>query len=182
MPGGGVDPGEDARQCAQREVMEELGLDVEVGRSLAVDWSPASPVRAAPMGVHFIFDAGVIPRARSRRRSCRRPRSSTTGRSSRRTGRSRSRPGAPPVPGALSRCRARRGRGGPRLPFPAVTCRSRREVPGRAADGARRPRRLAGGNAPRPRCPSAADRPACRDRPRRPPNRNPSETSHFFSL
>lgn len=64
LPGGGVDPGEDARQCAQREVAEELGLDLEVGRLLAVDWLPASPVRSAPMGVHFVFDAGVIPRAR----------------------------------------------------------------------------------------------------------------------
>lgn len=64
LPGGGVDAGEDARQCAQREVREELGLDVEVGRLLAVDWLPSSAVRSAPMGVHFLFDAGVIPRAR----------------------------------------------------------------------------------------------------------------------
>lgn len=63
LPGGGVDAGEDARACAQREVLEELGLDVEVGRLLAVDWMPASAVRSAPMGVHFVFDAGVIPRA-----------------------------------------------------------------------------------------------------------------------
>ena len=42
---------------------EELGLDVEVGRMLAVDWIPSSVVRGAPMGVHFLFDAGVIPRA-----------------------------------------------------------------------------------------------------------------------
>ena len=63
LPGGGVDAGEDARQCAQREVLEELGLDVEVGRLLSVDWLPSSPVRSAPMGVHFLFDAGVIPRA-----------------------------------------------------------------------------------------------------------------------
>lgn len=63
LPGGGVDPGEDARQCAQREVAEELGLDVEVGRLLAIDWVPSSAVRSAPMGVHFTFDAGVIPRA-----------------------------------------------------------------------------------------------------------------------
>lgn len=63
LPGGGVDAGEDARQCAQREVLEELGLDLEVGRLLAVDWLPASPVRSAPMGVHFLFDAGVVPRA-----------------------------------------------------------------------------------------------------------------------
>ena len=63
LPGGGVDPGEDARRCAQREVHEELGLDVEVGRMLAVDWIPSSVVRGAPMGVHFLFDAGVIPRS-----------------------------------------------------------------------------------------------------------------------
>ena len=30
---------------------------------LAVDWIPANVVRSAPMGVHFLFDAGVIPRA-----------------------------------------------------------------------------------------------------------------------
>ena len=64
LPGGGVDPGEDARLCAQREVHEELGLDVEVGRMLAVDWLPSHVVRSAPMGVHFLFDAGVIPAAR----------------------------------------------------------------------------------------------------------------------
>lgn len=62
LPGGGVDAGEDARQCAQREVLEELGLSVQVGRLLAVDWVPSSVVRGAPMGVHFVFDAGVIPR------------------------------------------------------------------------------------------------------------------------
>ena len=63
LPGGGVDAGEDARQCAQREVAEELGLDVEVGRMLTADWLPSDAARSAPMGVHFIFDAGVIPRA-----------------------------------------------------------------------------------------------------------------------
>ena len=63
LPGGGVDAGEDARACAQREVLEELGLEVEVGRLLSVDWAPASAVRSAPMGAHFVFDAGVIQRA-----------------------------------------------------------------------------------------------------------------------
>lgn len=63
LPGGGVDPGEDARQCAQREVFEELGLEVEVGRLLTADWVPSRVAQGAPMGVHFIFDAGVIPRA-----------------------------------------------------------------------------------------------------------------------
>ena len=63
LPGGGVDAGEDARQCAQREVLEELGIEVEVGRMLTADWLPSSAVRSSPMGVHFLFDAGVIPRA-----------------------------------------------------------------------------------------------------------------------
>src|SRR5699024_5133227 len=52
LPGGGVDPGEDPRRCAQREVAEELGLDLEIGRLLAIDWLPSSAVRSAPMGVH----------------------------------------------------------------------------------------------------------------------------------
>lgn len=63
LPGGGVDPGEDARECARREVREELGLEIEVGRLLTADWMPSSAVRSAPMGVHFLFDGGVIPAA-----------------------------------------------------------------------------------------------------------------------
>lgn len=63
LPGGSVDAGEDARQCAQREVQEELALDVEVGRMLTANWVPSRAARGAPMGVHFIFDAGIVPRA-----------------------------------------------------------------------------------------------------------------------
>ncbi|MGO3211510.1 NUDIX domain-containing protein [Brachybacterium sp. AOP42-B2-9] len=63
LPGGGVDAGEDARQCARREVQEELGIEVEVGRMLTADWLPSSAVRSSPMGVHFLFDAGIVPRA-----------------------------------------------------------------------------------------------------------------------
>lgn len=63
LPGGGVDPGEDARQCARREVREELGLDLEVGRMLAANWVPSRARNGAPMGVHFVFDAGVVPLA-----------------------------------------------------------------------------------------------------------------------
>ena len=68
LPGGGVDPGEDARDCARREVREELGLDIEVGQMLTADWVPSRPARSAPMGVHFTFDGGVIPRAELERR------------------------------------------------------------------------------------------------------------------
>lgn len=64
LPGGGVDAGEDARECARREVWEELGIEVEVGRMLSADWLPSSAVRSSPMGVHFLFDAGIMPAAR----------------------------------------------------------------------------------------------------------------------
>ncbi len=41
IPGGRVEPGESARECARREVREETGLDVEVGELLAtVDLGP----------------------------------------------------------------------------------------------------------------------------------------------
>lgn len=63
LPGGGVDPGEDPRGCARREVQEELGLDVEIGRLLALNWVPSRAAAGAPMGVHFVFDAGMMPAA-----------------------------------------------------------------------------------------------------------------------
>ncbi len=63
LPGGSVDPGEDPRQCAQREVAEELGVEVQVGRLLTVNWVPGRPSSGAPMGLHFVFDAGVLPAA-----------------------------------------------------------------------------------------------------------------------
>ncbi|UYG17336.1 NUDIX hydrolase [Brachybacterium huguangmaarense] len=68
LPGGGVDPGEDPRQCAHREVIEELGLDLSIGRLLALDWAPSRAANSAPMGVHFVFDAGVMPEAELRAR------------------------------------------------------------------------------------------------------------------
>lgn len=63
LPGGSVDPGEDPRQTAEREVLEELGLTVQVGQLLTVDWKGSDAMRSSPMGVHFLFDAGVIPAA-----------------------------------------------------------------------------------------------------------------------
>lgn len=61
LPGGHVDPDEDVRMTARREVREELGLEIEVGRLLTVDWLPALPEAGRPMGVHFVFDGGVLP-------------------------------------------------------------------------------------------------------------------------
>lgn len=63
LPGGGVDAGEDARETAKREIWEELCLDLNVGRLLTVNWAPSKARIGAPMGVHFVFDAGVVPAA-----------------------------------------------------------------------------------------------------------------------
>lgn len=40
LPGGVVERGESPRDCLRREVHEELGIDVEVGDLLTVDWLP----------------------------------------------------------------------------------------------------------------------------------------------
>lgn len=40
VPGGIVEIGESPRAAAQREAREELGIDVEVGRLLVIDWVP----------------------------------------------------------------------------------------------------------------------------------------------
>ncbi|WNZ07607.1 NUDIX hydrolase [Streptomyces sp. 11x1] len=59
LPGGTIesDDGESPRQGARRETLEEIGLDVEPGRLLAVDW-----VRGAgrPPLVAYVYDGGVL--------------------------------------------------------------------------------------------------------------------------
>ncbi|MFH8489357.1 NUDIX domain-containing protein [Streptomyces longisporoflavus] len=59
LPGGTVesDEGETPRQGARRETAEEIGLDVEPGRLLAVDWVPRV---ARPPLVAYLYDGGVL--------------------------------------------------------------------------------------------------------------------------
>ncbi|MGV9248828.1 NUDIX domain-containing protein [Streptomyces sp. NPDC003710] len=59
LPGGTVesDTGETPRQGARRETAEEIGLDVELGRLLAVDWVHGT---ARPPLVAYLYDGGVL--------------------------------------------------------------------------------------------------------------------------
>ncbi|GHE60456.1 ADP-ribose pyrophosphatase [Streptomyces capitiformicae] len=59
LPGGTIesDDGETPRQGARRETAEEIGLEVELGRLLAVDW--VHGVGRPPL-VAYLYDGGVL--------------------------------------------------------------------------------------------------------------------------
>jgi 8-oxo-dGTP diphosphatase len=59
VPGGVVEEGETPDECVQREVREEIGLDVPEFRLLAVDWFPPAGARHRPIA-YFLFDGGVL--------------------------------------------------------------------------------------------------------------------------
>ncbi|MER7398327.1 NUDIX hydrolase [Streptomyces sp. NPDC000151] len=63
LPGGTVesDQGESPRQAARRETAEEIGLDIEPGRLLAVDWVRG---KERPPLVSYLFDGGVLDETR----------------------------------------------------------------------------------------------------------------------
>jgi 8-oxo-dGTP pyrophosphatase MutT (NUDIX family) len=58
LPGGIVEPGEAPRDGAVREVREELGVDLAVGRLLVADWLP--PYLGWDDALELIFDGGRV--------------------------------------------------------------------------------------------------------------------------
>lgn len=58
IPGGVVEKDESPRTCMLREVQEEIGLDVPVGRLLCVDYREDDGVRTESL--MFIFDGGEL--------------------------------------------------------------------------------------------------------------------------
>lgn len=56
IPGGRIERGESPREACLRELREELGLDLPLGRLLVVDWAPY--VREER--VRFVFDGGTL--------------------------------------------------------------------------------------------------------------------------
>src|SRR3954471_11154413 len=57
IPGGYIETAESPLQACTREVAEELGLEIELGSLLAVDWAP-HPEEGDK--VLFIFDGGRL--------------------------------------------------------------------------------------------------------------------------
>ncbi|MEQ4300046.1 NUDIX hydrolase [Plantactinospora sp. B6F1] len=58
LPGGMVEHNEPPRQAAERELREELGLELSLGPMLVVDWvAPHGPWDDSLM---FVFDGGIL--------------------------------------------------------------------------------------------------------------------------
>lgn len=58
LPGGIVEAGESPRVGAKREVLEEIGLNVDFGDAALIDWMP--PYLGWSDAIEFIFDGGTL--------------------------------------------------------------------------------------------------------------------------
>lgn len=58
LPGGIMDAGEPPHLCCAREVGEELGIDLHLGRPLVLDWAEPTAIRKAWFG--YVFDGGTL--------------------------------------------------------------------------------------------------------------------------
>lgn len=59
IPGGAVEADESPRAAARREVREELGIELEAGRLLCLEWQGPEPDRTE--SVMAVYDGGVLP-------------------------------------------------------------------------------------------------------------------------
>lgn len=60
LPGGICEHGEPPHAACAREVLEEVGLAITVGRLLLVHWLAPEAERTDP-NISFIFDGGAVP-------------------------------------------------------------------------------------------------------------------------
>ena len=58
IPGGIVEQNESPRQCCQREVLEEIGLNLAIGRLLIIDYNSSAEIKSESL--MFIFDGGTL--------------------------------------------------------------------------------------------------------------------------
>jgi 8-oxo-dGTP pyrophosphatase MutT (NUDIX family) len=58
LPGGAVEADESPRQACAREVAEELGLALAIGRLLCIEWQGPEPDRTESL--KFNYDAGLL--------------------------------------------------------------------------------------------------------------------------
>jgi ADP-ribose pyrophosphatase YjhB (NUDIX family) len=58
IPGGAVEADESPAAAVAREIREELGVTLRIGRLLVIDWLPARPPKTE--GLMFLFDGGLL--------------------------------------------------------------------------------------------------------------------------
>src|SRR5690348_12741014 len=60
IPGGVVEDNESPKWCCEREILEEIGLEVSVKRLLIVDYNSYPQETDKTESLMFIFDGGVL--------------------------------------------------------------------------------------------------------------------------